>query len=177
MYRYDARVTPDAEGFKDALAAWAEGGYAASGAPPPLDVPPEASALDWLRRGALQKLAEVRQALETQASGSHWGGGEKGGRLRPALLHRHPLLLPHLLTPPPHPSALPSAFLPFRRTTQPLRGHCCLCCCCACWAWGSCSPLPSPPRRRGTDRSNQMIICSCSWHQFSRGGRQLLYIS
>ena len=111
MYRYDARVTPDAEGFKDALAAWAEGGYAASGAPPPLDVPPEASALDWLRRGALQKLAEVRQALETQASGSHWGGGEKGGRLRPALLHRHPLLLPHLLTPPPHPSALPCALL------------------------------------------------------------------
>jgi len=64
MYRFTGKLTPDAD-IKGMLKQFAQEGFAEAEA---LEVPPPPSPLDWLMKGAQQKLAVVKQALEAQAS-------------------------------------------------------------------------------------------------------------
>ncbi|KAL4445892.1 hypothetical protein ABPG77_009091 [Micractinium sp. CCAP 211/92] len=62
MYRFEGRLTPDAD-TKALLRSFLEGGYMGSASQ---EVPPPPSPLDWLVRGAQAKLAVVQRALETK---------------------------------------------------------------------------------------------------------------
>lgn len=62
MYRFDGRLTPGVD-VRGLLRSFAEEGYAGAEA---LEVPPPASPLDWVLKGAQAKLEVVKQALETQ---------------------------------------------------------------------------------------------------------------
>lgn len=146
MYRFEGRLTPDAD-VKALLRAFVEGGYTGVAAQ---DVPPPPSPLDWLVRGAQAKLAAVQRALETQVRGGELrmvhatGACLNGYQSRPQLAHvRYPcicycaldtLALQGLeLLYEAHSNANSSPCSIPCRTCQHLHRRCCPCSWSACW--------------------------------------------
>ena len=110
MYRFTGKLVPGTD-IKGQLREWVTQGYAAG---PAEDVPPPAAVGDWLVKGLQQKLASVKQALETQACGARGDGGWPGSASRfwtvdcGALLH----VLPPSCLLPQDMKALAGAVLP-----------------------------------------------------------------